>query len=286
MNTQTLYFHETITQEKPTWLTCCKGMLHFHPFRWQFNGPFLVRAAAFCLCLLGTAGCGIAKAGTFVVNSNGNGGDSSPGDGRCRTMIFSTECTLRAALEETNELAGTQTINFNLPSGSLTISPHTPLPEITGAVIIDGTTQPGFAGDTPVVILDGTSMSMPPLNDGLTIASGTSVTLRGMHILNFFGNGVVNRGELTLEHMISSNNRYDGLKSDTTSGTLNVSIVDSDFVENGKAGVIGNRTNFTISSGAIADNNEGGIGVSYGSLTMTGTQIRGNTSSTDMGLAE
>jgi hypothetical protein len=56
-----------------------------------------------------------------------------------------------------------------------TIAPASPLPEITNSVLIDGTSQPGYAG-TPLIAIDASSSGMA---DGLTI-TGSNVTIRGL----------------------------------------------------------------------------------------------------------
>ena len=75
--------------------------------------------------------------------------------------------------------------------GPWSIQPQTQLPEITGAVAIDGSTQPGFAGQ-PIVELDG---SVP----GGTSADGfylgvSGCTVRGLVINRFKGNGIWDGG--------------------------------------------------------------------------------------------
>ena len=51
--------------------------------------------------------------------------------------------------------AGADTIVFNIPgAGVKVINLVTPLPEITEPVVIDGATQPGYAG-SPLIELDG-----------------------------------------------------------------------------------------------------------------------------------
>src|SRR5688572_17968642 len=63
--------------------------------------------------------------------------------------------SLRQAIIDANAAAGADTITFNIsPAGTNTISVATALPAITEAVVIDGTTQPGFAG-APVIELKG-----------------------------------------------------------------------------------------------------------------------------------
>lgn len=47
---------------------------------------------------------------TFNVNNNADVGDATPGDGICETIANNGVCTLRAAIDETNSLTGTDTI--------------------------------------------------------------------------------------------------------------------------------------------------------------------------------
>ena len=61
-----------------------------------------------------------------------------------------------------------------------TIEPVSPLPAITNPVLIDGFSQPGYAG-TPLIELNG---SQAGGGDGLTI-TGADVTVRGLDIDNF-----------------------------------------------------------------------------------------------------
>jgi CSLREA domain-containing protein len=55
-----------------------------------------------------TCDAGAYEAGTawFVVTTTADGQDATPGDGYCATSTFPSECTLRAAVQETNILAG------------------------------------------------------------------------------------------------------------------------------------------------------------------------------------
>ena len=58
-----------------------------------------------------------------MVNSTGDAADNNPGNGACDTggtnSQGATECTLRAAIEEANALAGANTIEFNIPTGEI-----------------------------------------------------------------------------------------------------------------------------------------------------------------------
>jgi hypothetical protein len=55
--------------------------------------------------------------------------------------------SLRQAILDANATPGTNEIDFAIGGGGhQTIGPTSALPEVTRPVVIDGTTQPGFAG--------------------------------------------------------------------------------------------------------------------------------------------
>ena len=88
----------------------------------------------------------------------------------------------QAILDANNNTATTDTIAFNIPPGvPLTISLNSTLPDITDPVIIDGTTQPGYAG-TPLIELNGANASGGTL---LNIDAGNSKI--SALIINRFG---------------------------------------------------------------------------------------------------
>jgi titin len=97
--------------------------------------------------------------------------------------------SLQQAISNANTTVGTNTIVFQISGSGVvhTIIPTTasPLPAITNAVVIDGTTQPGFAG-TPLIELDGASAGN---SDGLVLSAGNS-TVRGLAINRFSGAGI------------------------------------------------------------------------------------------------
>jgi len=109
--------------------------------------------------------------GYIVSNTN----DSGPG-------------SLRAAIEFANSNPDTTTIEFDIPTtdpnydpatGAFTIRPLSELPEITEPVVIDGTSQPGYAGK-PIIELTGNNKSL----NGLVVSGGNS-TIRGLVINSF-----------------------------------------------------------------------------------------------------
>jgi CSLREA domain-containing protein len=127
----------------------------------------------------------------FIVNSTGDNEDINPGDGICDTggpdVEGKPECTLRAAIQEANALAGKNHIVFDIPdSAPYIISPETALPEITDPLVIDGTTEPDYI-DFPVVEING---NMSESGDGLYLTAGNS-KVKGLIINQFKNNGIV-----------------------------------------------------------------------------------------------
>jgi hypothetical protein len=88
--------------------------------------------------------------------------------------------SLRQAIFDSNAAAGSSIIDFDIPGqGTRTIVLASPLPPITGTLLIDGTSQPGYGG-TPLIQLSGVQAS----TTGLFIA-GPSVSVSGVAINNF-----------------------------------------------------------------------------------------------------
>lgn len=125
-------------------------------------------------------------AATFVVNSTGNQSDGNIGNGVCRTSSTSTTCTLRAAIQEANATTASDTIAFDIGGGGpQRITLTSSLPTITRPVIVDGWTQPGFAG-VPLIEVRGDS----GFGDGFKVQGGNS-TIRGLVINGFGGDGII-----------------------------------------------------------------------------------------------
>lgn len=116
---------------------------------------------------------------TFVV--------TDPGD---PLSLLHPGVTLRDAIVASNLVPGPNTIAFNLPAGSTTIQPVIPLPAVTTSTLIDGTTQPGYAG-TPIVWIQATAGSAG--NNGLTLSASNSA-VKGLAVTGFTGGAGVELG--------------------------------------------------------------------------------------------
>jgi hypothetical protein len=94
--------------------------------------------------------------------------------------------SLRQAILVANAAAGIYRITFSIPGPApFSIRPLSPLEAINQPVIIDATTQPGFAG-TPIVELRGDAAGAA---SGLSIGAG-GTTIRGLVINRFSGSGI------------------------------------------------------------------------------------------------
>ncbi len=118
--------------------------------------------------------------------------------------------SLRQAILNSNNHPGTNVIDFRILSGMRTITPLSALPTITVPVVIDGTTQPGFAG-SPIIELSGANLG--PGDDGLHISAGHS-TVRGL-VINRFG--------------------LDGIELDTNGGD----VIQGNFLGTDVSGTVG-----------------------------------------------
>lgn len=164
----------------------------------------LLLAALVILSLLAVSP---AHAKTFTVNSAQDFSDVDPGDGVCDTIssVFLNPCTLRGAIQETNENANdptVDTINFDIPNVAddelKTIKPGSELPTIFDPVTINGYTQPGASpnnsvqGDNASLMIQLDGINAPDNADGLSLGSGSSDSvIKGLVINRFGGYGVV-----------------------------------------------------------------------------------------------
>jgi hypothetical protein len=105
---------------------------------------------------------------TFVVTTTNDAGAGS----------------FRQAILDADATPGANEIDFSIGGGGAqTIRPTSALPEVSHSVVIDATTQPGFAG-APLIGLDGTNVS-PLGTRGLEVRAD-GCTVKGLAITDFF----------------------------------------------------------------------------------------------------
>jgi len=170
--------------------------------------------------------------------------------------------SLRDAIVNANATVGKDTIVFNIPGpGVKTINLMNPLPDITDAVVIDATTQPGYAG-APLVEIDGLAINGPV--SGLTIKAGGS-TVRGLSIGNFRNNaGIMLTG--CDNNLIQGN--YLGVDADGTTARQNFRGV---ILFNSSNNVIGGTT--AAARNVISGNAASGIDINGSNNVIQGNFI-------------
>ena len=141
----------------------------------------LLLAALLLLPVLPATAPPAAPAATFTVNSV-----DDTDDGTCNAA----HCSLREAIKAANAAGGADTIAFNIPgSGVRTILPDSPLPAVTGPVLLDGLTQPGAscASWPPALRIELQGINAGGVFDiGLNVLAADS-TVRGLVINGWTG---------------------------------------------------------------------------------------------------
>lgn len=162
--------------------------------------------------------------------------------------------SLRDAIVNANATIGPDTIVFNIPgSGVKTINLLIALPEITDRVVIDATTQPGYAG-TPLIELDGLALGSSN-GHGLVIKANNS-TVRGLSIGNFRNShGISVNG--SNNNTIQGN--YIGVAANGTTARQNLRGI---VLNNSSNNVIGGTTAATRN--VISGNSATGIEINSG----------------------
>jgi len=163
--------------------------------------------------------------------------------------------SLREAILAANNTPETTLIQFDIGSGgSQTISVTSALPTITEPVIIDGTSQPGFAG-APLIVLNGSQAGSAA--NGLTITAGNS-TVHDLVIDGFGGSGI----ELSTNGNDLIEGNYIGTNATGTSSDPNAAWgID---VASGSSDTIGDAT--AGAGNVISGNTQGSIRVTGGSF--------------------
>ena len=217
---------------------------------------------------------------TFTVNKTSDAKDRKISDSVCDTSRKrGKQCTLRAAIEESNDTSGADTINFKIggttPVKTINVgsSGLQALPDITDPVTINGYSQPGASANTLLtgndavlkIQLNGTSAGF--FANGLSITASNS-TIKGLVINRFFDNGVQIDGSGATGNKIEGN--FIGTNTDGSAA-----------LANGNAGVdISNAPNTTVGGTQPAQRNvlSGNVadGVQIAGSLATGNKVLGN----------
>ncbi len=205
-------------------------------------------------------------AATFTVNSTIDAIDANAGDGVCETAPGNGECTPRAAVQETNALAGADAIT--LPAGTFTLS-------------IAGTDEDAAGTGDLDITQDLTINGSGAVN---TIIDGGGIDR--IFDLTFFGTPVtVNITGVT----IRNGNADEGGGISNFSGTLSItdSIINGNTATFG-AGVASRRT-LTLTGTTVSGNvgtHGGGIwSLSTGTVTIAHSTLSGNSASFGGGIS-
>jgi len=170
--------------------------------------------------------------------------------------------SFREAILAANNTAGADTINFNIAgSGPHTIVVTSVLPTITEALVIDGWSEPDFAG-TPVIELNGAGAGTGA--NGLNVnASGS--TIRGL-VINRFSNSGIQLNNVSNSIIVGN---YIGTN---VSGTADLGNTGNGITINGGfTNTIGGLT--AAERNVISGNNSHGVSLQGNT---TGNTVQGN----------
>ncbi len=219
----------------------------------------------------------------LAVNSTGDTGDANPGDGACETAVGNGLCTLRAAIQESNADPAFGRITFAIPgAGPHIIQPTSPLPIVTASVVIDGYTQAGAGPNTNPPGSGTNAVLMIELDGGMAGAdvsgleiTASNVTIRGLVINRFAGDGIHIRGAAAENNVIAGN----FVGTDVT-GTADLGNAVHGVEISG--GASNSTVGGTVSEArnVISGNDDGGVGIA-GSGT-AGNVVQGNLIGTDV----
>lgn len=217
-----------------------------------------------------------ATAADFTVDSATDASDALPGDGVCATLTAA--CSLRAAVQEANELAGADRIS--LPAGAYALTLPGPAEDAAATGDLDIAGDLAIEGaDAASTVIDGRG-----LDRILDVLAGSRLDASGIAFRNGFssspGGGISNAGVVTLTAVSVIENR-----TDTQGGGIfnagDLSAADCDLGGN-TALNSGGAVNFgtmIVTRCAIRDNaataGAGGIG-NAGTLRVESSTFTGN----------
>ena len=266
-------------------------------------------AIGLALLMFLAPGDGISvRAADFTVNSAADAVDASPGDGVCDDGAGN--CTLRAAIQEANALAGADTITLPAGTYAVTIEGGGESNAATGDLdITDDLTLTGAGADTTIIGSDGGNdrvfeiVSGSASISGVTIQGGegdvgfgcecgggilvgaaTTLTLTDSTVtsntatggITHTGGGIHNDGTLSLSNTTVSDNLARG----EDSAVFGVGVGGGIFNSAGSTLTV---TNSTVSGNTVTGFGGGGGIDNEGTLTINGSAVSDNTTIVNVG---
>jgi predicted outer membrane repeat protein len=221
----------------------------------------------------------LSPAAAFTVNDNSDSIDAAPGNGAC--LDANGKCTLRAAIQEANAIAGVDTINFNFADSVNTIQldPNLSSGELA---ITEGITING-PGARLLTITGNVSVTTADIFN-IAASATTTTKISGVTIEKSGRNGISNAGKLELSDVAIKESRGAGIHN-TAGLTANRTLIYNN--SNGGIRLTGTSAAVNISNTTIHGNsspdNGGGINTASADLTLNNVTISDNTAVTGSG---
>jgi CSLREA domain-containing protein len=221
----------------------------------------------------------------FVVNTTADTPDVTPGDSVCDTdaVTSGSQCTLRAAIQEANAVAGDDSISFD-PGVTGAISLSSVLPDLSGNVSITG------PGASVLTIERSTALATPDFRI-FNVPAGVTVSISGLTIRNGKieqdGGAILAQGTLTVTDCVFTGNSGDSGGAIFSGPTGALTISRTSIVQNktiGGAAAVLSQVALTMTDSTVSENTVGGgIFIGGGTANIANSTISNNTNQSSGG---
>jgi CSLREA domain-containing protein len=195
-------------------------------------------------------------------------------DGACNAA----HCSLREAINSVNGAGPGSEIKFNLANcpPACTISPQSPLPQITNqGLSISGQSEPDFAGD-PLIVVDGIAQGM----FSVLRTINANVSIHSLQVSNGPSTGIsASAGTLAIRNSVVAGNASDGVSDSFIAGAVALTIIESSVTNNGGSGIVASSATTVIEDTVVTGNTGDGVFagfVSVAAFTLRGSSIMDN----------